>query len=150
MSVKKFLNNEFKEWHARAYFKLMKINGGVDVQLKKALKPYELTHVQLGILYTLINHHPEPLDAKTIKENLIVPSPDLTRLIDRLVKKGLVDRQTCPNNRRKLDITVTEKGVDTFYKAHISAKTSVNNFLEDDITKEEAKELFRILNKIKL
>ena len=150
MKQNDIFTNESKDWHARVYFKLLKVSGEVDVRIKNTLKPFEITHSQLSILNALVRNHPEPLDAKTIKERLIVPSPDLTRLLDRLVKKGLVDRRTCPTNRRKIDITVTENGTTLFFEAHRSAKQAVNNYFEDNMTKEEAKELFRILSKIKL
>ncbi len=133
---------------ARGYFSLVKTAGWIDVQLKEALKPYDITHAQLNVLNVLAKNYPEPMNAKTIKENLIVASPDLTRLLDRLVKKELVDRQTCLENRRKIDITVTKKGIKLFYKLHRVAKKSVNNFFEDSISVDEAKRLHRILKKI--
>ncbi|WP_298520003.1 MarR family transcriptional regulator [uncultured Kordia sp.] len=150
MSEENLFKDEAKNWHARGYFKFLQVSGKVDVQLKKTLKEFGVTHSQLNVLNLLVKNHPNPLDAKTIKEKLIVPSPDLTRLLDRLVKKELVKRETCLDNRRKLDITVTDKGIELFYAAHSKAKKSVKNYFEDYISEEEARELFRILNKVQL
>ena len=49
----------------------------------------------------------------------------------------------------KIDIAVTVNGIDLFYKVHYAGKQAANNYFEDKITKEEAKELYKILGKIK-
>jgi DNA-binding MarR family transcriptional regulator len=66
-----------------------------------------------------------------------------------LVKKGFVDRKTCPTNRREVDISVTEKGIDFYYKVHCVAKEAVNNYFEDRLYYEEARVLYKFLGKIK-
>ena len=150
MKIEEYFSNESKNWHARAYFKFLKLSGQVDVKLKKTLSAYGVTHAQLNVLNQLVRNHPSPMDAKTLKDKLIVPSPDLTRLLDRLVKKEFVTRSTCPDNRRKIDINVTDLGIEEFFKIHKSAKASVNHYFETNISKEDAKELFRILNKVEI
>ncbi|CAM1369129.1 MarR family winged helix-turn-helix transcriptional regulator [Tenacibaculum xiamenense] len=149
MSNEKVFVDDTQSWYAKGYFSLVRTAGWVDIKLKEALKPFGITHVQLNILSLLAKNHPEPMDAKSIKEKLVVKSPDLTRLLDRLVKKGLIDRRTCPENRRKIDITVTEEGIQTFYDIHCIAKAAVNNYFEDNLSEDDAKELYRILAKIK-
>jgi DNA-binding MarR family transcriptional regulator len=78
-----------------------------------------------------------------------VNNPDVTRLMDRLVKKDFVVRQTCPENRRKVDISLTDSGRRLFEAAHLAAKQALGNFFEDQITEEEATELRRILHKLR-
>jgi MarR family transcriptional regulator, 2-MHQ and catechol-resistance regulon repressor len=73
----------------------------------------------------------------------------VTRLLDRLVKKGFVLRETCPENRRKIDISVTESGIELFHKAHFEAKKALRNYFEDQVSKDEANELRKILNKMR-
>lgn len=150
MKIKEYFSNESKNWHARAYFKFLKLSGQVDVKLKKTLSSYGITHAQLNVLNQLVRNHPSTMDAKTLKDKLIVPSPDLTRLLDRLVKKGFVTRITCPDNRRKLDINVTDNGIKVFFEIHTAAKSSVNDYFESNLSKEDAKVLFKILNQVEL
>ena len=80
---------------------------------------------------------------------ILVSNPDVTRLLDRLVKKGYVLRQTCPENRRKIDISITESGKEVFTRAHHAAKKSVHSYFKDKISEKEAKELRRILHKMR-
>lgn len=138
-----------KSIHAIAYFNLLKTGSWIDERLKEALRPFSLTHAQLNVLYTLNELDPEPASANMLKESILVSNPDVTRLLDRLVKKGLVQRDTCPVNRRKIDIRLTDSGRILFEKAHASAKAALGDFFEKQITGVEAAELRRILHKIR-
>ena len=82
----------------------------VEEMVKEALKPFNLTHAQLNALYILYENDPGPVSANELKERILVANPDVTRLLDRLVVKGYVHRETCPINRRKIDISLTEPG----------------------------------------
>lgn len=135
--------------HALAYFKMLQTGSWIESQIKEALKPFNLTHAQLNVLHLLYENDPEPIAANELKRKMLVSNPDVTRLLDRLVKKGFVSRQTCPENRRKIDISITESGIEIYKKAHGEAKKSVHNFFKDKISENEAKELRRILQKMK-
>ena len=140
---------DVKTIHALAYFNLLKTGSFLEELIKKALKPLNLTHAQLNALYILFEKHPEPVSAIELKKRILVSNPDVTRLLDRLVLKGYVRRETCPENRRKIDISLTDTGTKTFMEAHLAAKTALGNFFEKKITQEEALELRSILHKIR-
>lgn len=140
---------DIKSIHALAYFNLLKTAGWVEELIKKALKPYNLTHAQLNALYILYENDPEPVSANDLKEGILVRNPDVTRLLDRLVLKGYVQRETCPENRRKIDISLTDPGRQLFMEAHLAAKGALGNFFEKQISEDEAKDLRQILHKIR-
>jgi len=142
------LNKELKTAHAAAYFNIITTSSKIETKTKEALKAFKLTHAQLNVLSILMQNHPRPVSARELKEKILVSNPDVTRLLDRLVKIGLVQRETCPENRRKIDIGITDTGQALYIKAHNAAKVAVNNYFEDQITVEEAQELRRILHKI--
>ncbi len=142
------LNKEMQSTHAMSYFKLIQTSSWIDMKIKKALKPYNLTHTQLNVLSILVKEHPKPMTSKAIKEQLIVLSPDITRLLDRLIKKGLTKREINSANRREIDITITQEGIVFYYQAHREVVKAIDNYFEKNITEEEAKQLFKILNKI--
>ncbi|PLX15556.1 MAG: MarR family transcriptional regulator [Salinivirgaceae bacterium] len=135
--------------HAKAYFNLLATGSWVEEQIKKALKPFDLTHAQLNVLYVLFENDPNPVSPSDIKPRILVSNPDVTRLLDRLVKKEIINRNTCSENRRKIDITLTERGKALFVEAHESARMAVNDFFQQKISEEEATELRRILHKIR-
>ena len=135
--------------HALAYFNLLKTGSWIEEKVKEALRPFNLTHAQLNALYILYDNHPKPVAVNELKDRILVSNPDVTRLVDRLVNKDYVLRETCPDNRRKIDISLTDHGKKLFLEAHQSAKESIGSYFENQLTEEEAKELRRILHKIR-
>ena len=146
--MKSNTNNPSK-FHGAAYFNLLKTANSLDVEFKKVLDDFKLTHQQYNILRILKGSFPEPLSANDIKERMIFKNSDVTRLMDRLIKKGYVKREICPTNRRKIDILITQKGLDLLDEIAPSAIEFITTQFQNKITKEEAKELYRILDKIK-
>jgi MarR family 2-MHQ and catechol resistance regulon transcriptional repressor len=135
--------------YALAYFNLLKTGSWIEEKVKEALKPFGLTHAQLNTLYILFENAPVPVSANELKKKILVSNPDVTRLLDRLVKKNFVLRETCPDNRRKIDISLTDSGSIFFTKAHLAAKQALGNFFEDKISEAEATEMRRILQKLR-
>lgn len=140
---------DLKSIHALAYFNLLKTVSWLEELVKDALRPFNLTHAQLNALYILYENDPGPVSANELKKRILVANPDVTRLLDRLVNKGYVHRETCPGNRRKIDIFLTEPGKKLFLEAHLAAKESLGGFFNQQITEDEATELRRILHKIR-
>lgn len=140
---------DIKTIHALAYFNLLKTGSWIEEKVKEALRPFNLTHAQLNALYILYECHPEHVSVNELKEKILVSNPDVTRLVDRLVSKGYVLRETCPQNRRKIDLSLTDHGRNGFMEAHQSAKKSIGSYFENQISEDEAKELRRILHKIR-
>lgn len=70
-----------------------------------------LTEQQYNVLRILRGRFPEPVNLSDIQERMIDKSSNATRLVEKLRKKGLADRHTCKENRRKVDITITDEGL---------------------------------------
>lgn len=75
------------------------------------LKSYGISEVQFNVLRILKGKHPQPLSSGDISKSLISQNSDVTRVVDRLVKKGLVNRERPEENRRMVLITLTEEGL---------------------------------------
>ncbi len=73
-------------------------------------KPYGIQGQHYNVLRIIKGQHPEPVSPGHIKEVMLDKGRDLTRLVDRLVKEGLVHREINKENKRKLKITLTSKG----------------------------------------
>lgn len=144
------LSNDLETYHAKAYFSLVGIADKIELRVKDSLKPLKLTHIQLNVLSILFRSSPQTLCISDLKPKLIVNSPDLSRLIGRLHTKGLINRETSKENRRKTSISITKLGMLSYLQAHALAKKSVNNFFHDSLTETEAKQLYKLLSKISL
>ncbi len=80
-------------------------------QLESFIDEYDLTLPQYNILRILRGQYPAPSTNNLIKERIIHRNSDVTRIIDRLISKGLVDRTGCCDDRRKVDILISQEGL---------------------------------------
>mgnify|MGYP006212296061 CR=1 FL=1 len=84
---------------------------------------------------------------RAVADGLLNRASDTTRLVDRLVKKGMVTRNVCSNNRRKIDISITSKGLSMLNVVEPLVHEPFKVLKK--ITLEEADELCRILDKLR-
>ncbi len=117
-------------------------------QTKELLQPFDITHQQFNVLKILKGRYPNSCAACDIKEVMLDKGPDLTRLIDRLCKKDYVTRSVCEGNRRKLDITITRKGLALVKKIEPEVKKRFMH--QTAISEKEANVLSRILDKMRV
>jgi DNA-binding MarR family transcriptional regulator len=71
----------------------------------------QLTNNQYNVLRILRGSHPAKLACNDIAERTIERDPDITRLIDRLEKRGLVKRFRSRRDRRVVEVGITDKGL---------------------------------------
>lgn len=80
-------------------------------EIISALKPYDISIEQFNVLRILRGKKGEPTNLQDIQERMINKMSNTTRLVDKLILKGLVERFVCEKNRRKVDIYITEEGL---------------------------------------
>lgn len=74
-------------------------------------KDKDITPQQYNVLRILRGQYPEPCNLKLVKERMLDRMSDASRIIDKLKTKGFVERRECPNDRRNVDLLITEKGL---------------------------------------
>lgn len=77
---------------------------------------YDIQGQHFNILRILKGKHPEPVSPGYIKEVMLDKGRDITRLMDKLVHMGWANRMICPENKRKMNITLTESGIEIVNK----------------------------------
>ena len=111
-------------------------------------KLHDLKIQHYNVLRILKGRHPNPISPGEIKEVMLDKSPDLTRLIDKLVEKGYADRQLCPDNRRKMDILITKEGTKVLEEITLKQQ-AIQKSQQHNITEEEAEQLSNLLDKFR-
>ena len=111
------------------------------------LKQYGITPEQFNVLRILRGGHPKKLMLASITSRMIDKNSNATRLVEKLRQKNLVEREICENNRRQVDISITEKGLGVLKKIDSEESIWVNTL--KNISKTEAIELNRILDKLR-
>jgi DNA-binding MarR family transcriptional regulator len=76
------------------------------------LKPFEISIEQFNVLRILRGQNGNPANMCLIQERMIAKTSNTTRIVDKLVAKDLVTREICPHNRRKMEVNITEKGLE--------------------------------------
>lgn len=144
---KEIKQKKFESEFHKAHLNLMYTSNWLQSKSKLLLKPYSITSQQYNVLRILKGKHPDSCSAGDILAVMLDKSPDLTRLIDRLIAKDYVSRCVCPENRRKLDIVITNKGTALLKEINPIIKEEFEKL--NTITKKEATELSRILDKLR-
>jgi DNA-binding MarR family transcriptional regulator len=103
-------------------------------EMKKALDPFDISWQQFNILRILKGQKEKPASLKLLTERMIDDTSNTSRLIDKLVKKELVKRISCPKDRRQVDISLTDRGhqiVENATKAMDNQMDSVLGHMDD-------------------
>ena len=76
------------------------------------LKPFDISREQYNVLRILRGQKGHPANMCVIQERMLAKNSNTTRLIDKLLLKNFVTREVCPDNRRKIEVLITQKGLD--------------------------------------
>lgn len=107
----------FKNEHHKAQVNLLYTAAWINQQSTQALKPYHISIQQFNILRILRGLHPEAATIKLLTERMIDKMSNASRLVDKLKKKGLVERKNCIEDRRRVNISITQAGLDLLAEA---------------------------------
>lgn len=113
----------------------------------EVFKKHGILAQHFNVLRIVKGAHPEPVSPGKILEVMLDSGRDLTRLVDKLVKLGLLSRSTCPSNRRKVDINITEDGI----KLTDSVSEEIDTFVDrlGSLTDDESLQLSTLLDKLR-
>jgi len=111
------------------------------------LKVHDITPEQYNVLRILRGSHPKALMLTDVTSRMIDKSSNATRLVEKLRQKGLLKRDICENNRRQVDITITDAGLALLKEIDREAETWLDTLRV--ISNDEAKDINRILDKLR-
>lgn len=127
---------------------VLKAGNAIDARVSCVLKTEGLTHIQFNILRILQGASPDPLSAGQINERLMFTKSDVTRLLDRLENKGLLLREMCSYNRRKLEIRITEAGSELCNALLPRIEEATAGFYQEVLSAEDRDAVIRAMDAI--
>ncbi|NJW52537.1 MarR family winged helix-turn-helix transcriptional regulator [Salinimicrobium oceani] len=131
-----------------AVIELVVSGNWVQERLADALKPFNISIAQFNVLRILRGQKGKPASLACVNAKMIHKMSNTTRLIDKLMEKELVERITCPANRRKIELTITEKGLDLLKQLDKVIDTAEAQAMES-LSKNELTTLTALLQKLK-
>ncbi|MGL2967382.1 MarR family winged helix-turn-helix transcriptional regulator [Flavobacterium sp. XGLA_31] len=115
-------------------------------KFNELIKPYDLSGEQYNVLRILRGQKGNPANMCVIQERMLAKNSNTTRLIDKLLLKDLVTRKVCPDNRRKIEVLITPKGLDILNELDPKV-TEHEQFFAANLSPEELQHLNTLLEK---
>lgn len=115
----------------------------------RMLKQFSLTTQQFNVLRILRGQKGNPISVKDMHGRMLDSTSNVSRLVDKLLAKNLITLITCPNDRRKVELTIPKKGLQLLSEIDVFLKV-IKKRLRSAITEDEAKIASRILDKFRI
>ena len=113
----------------------------------EVFKEYGLTTPQFNILRILRGQHPNPSTVNLLIDRMLDKSSNASRIVDRLEQKGLVTRKQCKNDRRAVDVYISEEGLELL--SQMDSKLEAFEKRLRNLDEEQAKALNELLDKFR-
>ncbi|ULQ56046.1 MarR family transcriptional regulator [Flavihumibacter rivuli] len=147
MSIDKDIHQrKFRNDYQRLMINMIYTYNWLMENTRNFMDQYDLTPQQFNIL-RILRGAGEPLSTLQIRQRMLDKMSDTSRIVDRLVKKELVRKVTCPTDRRLVDCTITEKGQELL--ARMDAHEDEFDAILNQLSPEEAKQLSGLLDKMR-
>src|ERR1700712_4010942 len=116
-------SSKFEDAYQKAVINLFFTEGWLSNLMRGEFEKYNLTQQQFNIMRILRGQYPKPATINLLKERMIDKMSDASRIVDRLVQKGLVSRCTNNKDRRAVDIRISDAGNEVLGKIDAEFKT---------------------------
>lgn len=116
------------------------------IEQKRLFRNWGITPEQYNILRILVGQGGEPLALHDLTARMVDPASNTSRLVEKLRQKGLLQRSECPDDRRRVDVVITEAGEKLVREVDPGLR-GLEGFFESNITETEAKNMNEALNR---
>lgn len=148
MNIDKAIHQtKFRSEYQKLMINVIFSSNWITENQKKFLEPEDITPQQYNILRILRGSH-KPLSTLQIRERMLDKMSDTSRIVDRLLLKGFVDKKTCATDKRLVDITINEKGLEMLLRLD-NRNLELDRMVTSTLTEEEASTLNNLLDKMR-
>ncbi len=134
--------------YLEAIFEIIKTGHWITDSVSRELREYDIYEPQFNVLRILRGAQGKPVSVNTILENMVQRSSNVTRIVDKLETKGLVERTLCSYDRRKMDIIITNKGLELL-KILDKKVEDFHKPMIDNLNTKELETLTQLIKKLK-
>ncbi|MEO1012782.1 MAG: MarR family transcriptional regulator [Bacteroidota bacterium] len=147
MNVEEIIRTDKKiPLNSRTIIHFLLVNNKINEHISRILKPFDVSLQQFNVLRILRGRKGKPANLSTLNERMVTKMSNTTRLVDKLLSKGYVERRVCPSNRRKVEITITTQGNNALKKMDV-AMSGVEKEILKNLSTDELEQLNRLLHK---
>ena len=144
---KEIKQSKFKNEHHKMLINLMFTTAWLTAKHAQVLKPHGISTQQYNLLRILRGQHPKPATVNLLIERMLDKNSNASRLVEKLRIKKLVERAVCAEDRRAVNVVITQKGLDLLAELDLKEE----NFLSDlkTLSDEEATQMNLWLDKLR-
>jgi MarR family transcriptional regulator, multiple gene regulator MgrA len=147
MEIETITKRTFRSEQEKAYNNLIFTNNWLQTQHKNFFEQFGLTQQQYNVMKVLKTFYPNPCKANALQGKLLEKTPDISRIIERLRVKMLVERKWKEGDRRSVDIVLTNKGMGLLFKVDTDIHRLESVFMR--LNNTEVTTLNQLLDKLR-
>jgi MarR family 2-MHQ and catechol resistance regulon transcriptional repressor len=147
MGIDQDIQTKFRNEYQKAAVNIIYTYNWMSERTKEIFASADITPQQFNILRILRGSLPNPLSTLQIRERMLDKMSDTSRIVDRLIAKGLVKKGTCKTDRRLVDVIITDKGKKVLEK--LDARQDEMDNIIGNLSKKEALMLSELLDKMR-
>lgn len=148
MKIDEAIRSKFESNIHRAIVNLLYTHAIIRDDQIDLLKPYGILPQHYNVMRIIKGKHPKAVSPGEVRDVMLDKGNDLTRLLDKLVALNWVNRKLCDTNRRKIDLTLSEKGIEMLEQLNKTMLAQRNKYAER-LSAEEAQQLSDLLDKLR-
>ncbi|HEX8377978.1 MAG TPA: MarR family transcriptional regulator [Pedobacter sp.] len=147
MELEKEVQTKFENEYHKTVVNMLYTYGWISDILKSRLSKERVTLQQYNILRILRGQYPGPATINLLKDRMLDKMSDASRIVERLVQKGLVTRCINQRDRRAVDIVINEKGLELL--KNLDPVITPIDVMKVNLSETEAKQLNFLLDKLR-
>lgn len=144
---KEIKQSKFKNEHHKLFINILFTGSWLNTKQTFHIKPYGISAQQYNILRILRGQHPKPATVNLLIDRMMDKNSNASRLVEKLRIKNLVERATCPDDRRAVNVAISKKGLDLLIEMDKYEEICVNEL--KTLSGKEAVQLNSFLDKLR-
>lgn len=146
------LEEEIKQKKFQSEFQKLNLNliftaNWIQGQYKKVFEGHGVTPSQYNVLRILKGNHPNPYTTSEIRERMLDRMSDTSRIVDRLCDKKLAKRNVCKQDRRLVDVVISNQGLNLLHEMSKAMESRERIF--HSLSESQAKKINQLLDKLR-
>jgi len=139
---------KFRSPFQKLFINLVYTSNWIEYKQMEVFREHDLTLPQYNVLRILRGQKSNPIKVSDITDRMLDKNSNTSRLVDKLLAKGLAERTSCPSDRRAVDVIITESGLDLLTKLD-PMLDEWEGKLSASLTAEEAEQINNLLDKLR-
>jgi DNA-binding MarR family transcriptional regulator len=109
----------------------------------------EISLNEYDVLFTLSREPDRRIRLRDLNKHVLLTQPSVSRLVDRLVSRGYVDKETDPADGRGAIVGLTDAGFALFRRVAVEHMGSITDRIGDSLSDDELRQLIQLCDRLR-